>query len=132
MTNEDIYGILRGEINSLFPYREIRSNNLLRLRQDIVKIGMDNYIQELLKNDQLKLEMIECANGHAEVVGGLSCVGLDDIGLLLSLDNDEVVNSIVERSGFDAWSDEFLTFYNLIVDDYLREIENFNEKYLKP
>jgi hypothetical protein len=111
-------------------------NNLSELFQDIVKIGMDNYIQELLKNDQLKLEMIESTKVSAEVVRGrvvsnLACVGLDDIGLLLELDNDEVVESIVERSGFEAWCDDFLTLCNLIVEEYLQEIEKFNEKCLK-
>lgn len=106
--------------------------NLSELKREIVNIGMQNYVIEIAKNDQLELEMIECAKGHADVVGGLACVGLEDIGLLLELDKDEVVESIVKRSGFEAWSDEFLNLCNLIMDEYLREIEKFNEKNLKP
>ena len=99
--------------------------------EDIIKIGMTNYSEELVKNGQLKLEMINCANNNIKVVEGLSRVGLDDIGLWLSLDSDEVVCSIVEQFGFKAWSDDFLIFCNLIADDYLKQIERFNHKYLR-
>lgn len=105
--------------------------NLSELKREIVNIGMYNYLQELIKNNQLELEMIECAKGHADVVGGLACVGIEDIGLLLGLDKDEVVESIVRRSGFEAWSDEFLKLCNTIMDEYLQEIEKFNIENLK-
>lgn len=104
--------------------------NLSELKQDIVRIGMQNYVIEIAKNDQLELEMIECAKGHADVVGGLACVGIEDIGLLLGLDKDEVVESIVKRSGFEAWGDDFLNLCNLIMDEYLQEIEGWNERHL--